>query len=142
MSQENKAALAKAAEAGAAAQTIRVAVPTSMIGGLAAQPSPHFGRSPYFTVVEFSGAEAERVVLLENPPHGDCQDPVALLQAHGVSVLIVNGIGMRPLAACQRTRIRVLVGRGRTVGDFVAGFKAGNLPDISERDTCGCHGEH
>jgi predicted Fe-Mo cluster-binding NifX family protein len=120
----------------------RLAIPTTGTGGLAADASPHFGRSPCFTVVELNGGEPTRVILLENAPHSNCEDPVALLQAHQVDALIVRGIGMRPLTACQRAGIGVLVGRGRTVGDFIAAYLAGGLAAIDERDTCGCRGEH
>lgn len=142
MNSESKAGSIQEPIVRPARRAVRVAVPTAAAGGLAAEVSVHFGRSPHFTVVELADGVRPRVILLENPPHGDCQDPIALLEAHGVDVLIVHGMGMRPRAACQQAGIDVLVGSGRTVGDFVAAYRAGSLLAIDDRNTCGCRGEH
>jgi predicted Fe-Mo cluster-binding NifX family protein len=140
MHPESKATSVKESAVPPTRRTVRVAVPTAAVGGLAAAVSAHFGRSPSFTVVELVDGETAKVVLLENPPHGDCQDPVALLQTHGVEVLIVHGMGMRPRATCRQAGIDVLVGSGRTVGDFIAAYRAGSLAVIDESNTCGRRG--
>jgi predicted Fe-Mo cluster-binding NifX family protein len=119
-----------------ASDTVRIAVPSVGSGGLAAGVEPHFGRCQHFTVVELTDGETARTMLIENLPHHDCLQPVEMLAAHGVNVLVVQGIGMRPLVGFRQAGIDVYTGSGATVGDLIAAFRAGRLRAMDGQSAC------
>ncbi len=119
------------------AGSVRVAVPSAGVGGLAANADPHFGRCQHFTVVELADGQPDKTILIENLPHQDCLQPVELLASHGVKALIVRGIGMRPLVGFQQAGIEVYTGSGDTVGELVAAYAAGRLRLMDGRSACG-----
>jgi predicted Fe-Mo cluster-binding NifX family protein len=94
---------------------VRLAVPSEAPGGLDAARSGHFGRSPVFTIVELVDGEIAAVEAVPNRQHesGACLSPVLTLGEHGVDVVVVAGIGARPLLACAQAGIRVFAGEDR-----------------------------
>ena len=119
------------------AERLRIAVPSGANGGLAAPLDPHFGRCTCFTVVEVAPGADPRVVLVENPSHHDCFEPVRLLAGQAVDVIIVGGIGMRPLAAFQDAGIKIYRGDGGSVGELVADYLQGRLEPLDDTGVCG-----
>jgi predicted Fe-Mo cluster-binding NifX family protein len=120
----------------------RVAVPTAGAGGLAARISPHFGRSSGFVIVELMGDRPGRVMMLEGAGALSCDQPVALLKEQGVDVVVVHGIGQRPLSACCAAGIAVYRGAGESVGQQLECLTAGTAKRLSDLSPCGCDGEH
>jgi len=117
---------------------LRIAVPTMHPGGLQAAGSGHFGHADCFTVVDVEGSEIVNVEVVTNPPHvqGGCMAPVNLLKQNGVQVIVVGGIGMRPLMGFQQVGISVYSGYG-DVATIVKELVAGNLSSTGENDVCG-----
>jgi predicted Fe-Mo cluster-binding NifX family protein len=117
--------------------TNRIAIPTAGGGGLAAHVDPHFGRCQCFTIVELNDGQPGKILLLDNPPHQDCLQPVQLLANHGVSALVVAGIGMRPLAGFMQAGITVYAGNAETAGELVQQFTSGQLQPFDTSQVCG-----
>lgn len=119
-------------------EAVTVAVASHTVEGLNSQVSQHFGHCPYFTIVSLKGNRIENVSVLENPPHrqGGCAAPVALLKERGVSVLIVGGMGLRPLMILNREGIRVYAGASGSVRDTIENYISGKLPIMDESYTC------
>jgi predicted Fe-Mo cluster-binding NifX family protein len=118
---------------------IRLAVPTEAPGGLDAARSGHFGRSPYFTIVDLVDGEIAAVEIVPNRPHesGACLPPVLTLGEHLVDVVVVAGIGRRPLLACVQAGIRVFAGEDRPdVRTVVDGFLEAELSPVGPDATC------
>lgn len=126
-----------------ATDTTRIlAVPSEAPGGLDAMRSGHFGHCAYFTLVTLENDEITSVTTLPNVPHvqGGCMQPVLLLAEHGVSDLIVSGMGGRPLAGFHDVGITVHYDVERPmVGEVVAAFLAGSLQPMLPTMTCGGH---
>jgi predicted Fe-Mo cluster-binding NifX family protein len=97
------------------AQILRIAVPSDAPGGLDAARSGHFGRSPSFTIVDVAGGTVVNVRVVENArregDHG--LTPVLALGENFVDVVIVAGIGRRPLLHCLQAGMRVFAGEDR-----------------------------
>ncbi|MBN2081629.1 NifB/NifX family molybdenum-iron cluster-binding protein [bacterium] len=115
----------------------RIAIPSAGGGGLAARVDPHFGRCQCFTIVELTDGQPGKILLLDNPPHQDCLQPVQLLADHGVSALVVAGIGMRPLAGFVQAGITVYAGRAETVGELLQQYANGQLQQFDTSQVCG-----
>ena len=118
---------------------IRVAVPSESPGGLDAARSGHFGRSPSFTLVDLVAGDITAVDTVTNAPHapGGCLSPVVTLGENMVDVVIVAGIGHRPLLACLQSGIRVFAGEDRPdVRSVVQAFVEMELSPVGADATC------
>ncbi len=118
---------------------LRVAVPSEAPGGLDSARSGHFGRSPYFTLVDIVGGEIGPVGVVVNSPHshGGCMSPVLTLGENLVDAVIVAGIGQRPLLACVQAGIRVFAGEDRAdVRSAVEAFVEMELSPVGPDATC------
>jgi predicted Fe-Mo cluster-binding NifX family protein len=89
--------------------TTRIAVPSQSPGGLAGERSEHFGHCDLFTLVDMSEGNITRIQTVDNVEHaaGGCMMPVKLLQDHNVHVLVVSGMGARPLQGFAEVGIQV-----------------------------------
>lgn len=120
--------------------TLVIAIPSDMPGGLDSGLGQHFGHCDLYTIVEARGREVLNVRTLENVPHqqGGCMAPVNHLARNGVNVLIAGGMGMRPLMGFRQVGVQVYHGGGATtVGLAVQAFLNGALPAFSTEYTCG-----
>jgi len=77
---------------------MRVVIPTSTPDGLLAKRGAHFGKAPFYVIVDIENKEVKEVDFVQNPGHtgGACGMAVANIQNLGAECLIVSGIGARP----------------------------------------------
>ncbi len=119
-----------------------VAVPTMGEASMESERSGHFGHCDNFTVVHVKEGAIESMRPVDNPPHeeGGCLRPVNLLASEGVTVLIVAGMGARPLAGFNDVGIEVYFDNTTPiVGDVVAHLLAGRLAKMDPQQVCGGH---
>lgn len=114
-----------------------IGLPTLDGNGANAQCSPHFGGAPFFTIVEVENGQILNAQSLENPGHGPagCMGPVNFMKEHGVSKVIVLGIGGRPMMGFQQVGIAVYRGIDGTVEDNIEAYIEGKLKQITDA-TC------
>ncbi len=118
----------------------RIAVPSVEKGGLEGVRSGHFGHCDVFTLVDVKEGEIKNVSTIPNQSHvqGGCMVPVNLLAEHNVNVLIVGGIGMRPLMGFRQVGIDVYYEAERAdIKPVVEDLIAGKLPVIGDDQVCG-----
>jgi predicted Fe-Mo cluster-binding NifX family protein len=117
---------------------VRVAVPSEAPGGLAARRSGHFGHCECFTVVEVVDGDVAGIEIVQNAPHeeGGCMRPVLLLAENSVDVIVVDGIGGRPLMGFNQVGIAVHAGVGADVQTAVTAYTQGALPVVGLEGTC------
>ena len=91
----------------------RIAIPSTLPGGLQAQVGAHFGHCDIYTVVDVEDNLIAQVGLLPPVPHeqGGCLAAVNHLAQAGVNVLIAGGLGMRPSWGSTRPASRSTAGR-------------------------------
>ena len=118
---------------------LKVAVPSLAPGGLDAPSSPHFGRCECFTIVRIRDGEILDAYVASNPPHaqGGCLQPVQTVASEGARVVIVQGIGYRPLVGFRQAGMEVYLGPPGTVEDAVRAFTRGELEPLPEDFVCG-----
>ncbi len=121
-------------------QILRIAVPSDEPGGLDAARSGRFGRSPCFTIVDLIDDVMVNVLVVANDPHdkGDgCITPILTLGENLVDVVIVAGIGRRPLLNCLQAGMRVLAGEDRPdVRSVIEAFVDADLEPVGHDATC------
>jgi len=118
----------------------RIAVPSNGAGGLDGMRAGHFGHCDVFTFIDVENGEIKDVSTLQNEEHvqGGCMVPVNLLASHNVNVLVVGGIGMRPLMGFRQVGIDVYHDAERPeIRPVVEDLIAGKLSEISNDQVCG-----
>jgi predicted Fe-Mo cluster-binding NifX family protein len=119
----------------------RVVVPTMDESGLNAQLAEHFGRAPYFAVVELD--ENSEVASVKTVPNvgehaggsGQTHDHILGLKPNAI---IVYGMGPRGLIGFQSAGVAVLQANANTVREVITAYKDDNLQELTE----GCHHAH
>lgn len=118
----------------------RIAVPSNGDGGLDGIRSGHFGHCDVFTFIDVEDGRINNVSTIRNNGHvqGGCMVPVNLLAEHKVNVLIVGGIGMRPLMGFRQVGISVYHEAMREeIKPVVEDLIAGRLQEIQNEQVCG-----
>jgi predicted Fe-Mo cluster-binding NifX family protein len=121
-------------------ETMRIAIPSALPGGMESPLGEHFGHCDCYTVVDVAEGAVQNIGTLPNVPHvqGGCMAPVNHLSQNGVNVLVAGGMGMRPLMGFTQVGIQVFHGgQARSVGEAVDAFLAGKLLPFSMNNTCG-----
>ena len=121
--------------------TDRVIVPTIGQEGLNATLAEHFGRAPYFAVVDLN--DEGDVVNVKTVPNvgehaggmGYTHDHILGLQPNAI---VVYGMGPRGLNTFQSAGVAVLRANANTVGEVVAAYKDNKLQELTD----GCEHAH
>jgi predicted Fe-Mo cluster-binding NifX family protein len=119
----------------------RIVIPAIDESGLNAHLAEHFGRAPYFAVVELD--EKGEVADVKTVPNvgehaggtGQTHDHILELRPNAI---IVYGMGPRGLIGFQNAGVAVLRATANTVKDVVVAYKEDKLPELTE----GCHHAH
>jgi predicted Fe-Mo cluster-binding NifX family protein len=121
---------------------MRLLVPTLENRGLASPLSDHFGRAPWYALLDTSSGS---VVDLPNPAAdhagGSCFPIGHFLGRAPLDAVACRGIGRRPLEALHAAGIPVFVAEGDDVAGLLAAQRAGLLRAVGdERPGCGGSG--
>lgn len=116
----------------------RIVIPTMDNGGMNARISEHFGRAPYFTVIELD--EQGNVISINTIPNagehfggrGRAKDQILTLNPTKV---IVYDMGPRALMGFQEAKVAVLKANTELVKDVIYAYKEDKLEELTE----GCH---
>ena len=123
----------------------RIAIPSTLPGGLEAGVGAHFGHCDIYTIVDVKAGLIAEVSTLPNVPHqqGGCLAPVNHLAQNGVTILISGGMGLRPLMGFNQAGIEVFRGtEAPSVGHAVKALIQGDLQRFTREFTCGGGGQH
>jgi predicted Fe-Mo cluster-binding NifX family protein len=119
----------------------RIVVPTTDEKGIDGQLAEHFGRAPYFTVLDLD--EDGKVLSVRTVANvgehlggtGLTHDNVLELKPNAI---IVYGMGPRGLTGFQNAGVAVLKANADSVKEAVAAYKDDRLEELTE----GCHESH
>ncbi|MDH5595888.1 MAG: NifB/NifX family molybdenum-iron cluster-binding protein [Candidatus Bathyarchaeota archaeon] len=118
--------------------TARIVVPVLDESGLNARLSEHFGRAPYFAVIDLdeNGSISSQKTVSNISEHfgGTGLPPDRILQLRP-NALITYGMGPRALAIFQNARVAVLRANANTVKDVILAYNNDELEELTE----GCH---
>ena len=126
---------------------MRVCMPTLDERGLEGRLSPHFGRAPFFTMVD---DETGEVAVLANVAaqhehgsgqhgHGGCA-PVGLFGGQGLDAVICRGLGRGAHLRLRETGLRVYLTDSWEVAGALAAWRAGQLAEAEAGQLCAGHG--
>lgn len=108
---------------------MRVAISADDSKGLDSVVSPHFGRCPYFVLVDMEGREVKAVRGVENPYYGHHQpgQVPGFINSHGANVMLTGGMGGRAIAFFQQFGIQPVTGAYGTVRNTLEQYLGGQL---------------
>jgi len=119
----------------------RIVIPAEDGNGLNARLSEHFGRAPYFILVELdeNGKVSDVQAIPNVSEHfgGPGRPPEIILQLRPNAV-IVHGMGPRALNIFQEAGVAVLKANADTVKEVVEAYVQDRLEELTE----GCHRAH
>jgi len=107
---------------------MKIAIPTDN-----EYASPHFGRSPQFTIVDIENNKEVKRELIDNPGHEPGFIP-EFLNKKGVKCIISSGMGNRAQELFKSNNIEVLLGVEGKIDDIIKCFISGEL--VSGESTC------
>jgi predicted Fe-Mo cluster-binding NifX family protein len=108
---------------------MRIAVSADNKNGLDSVVSPHFGRCPYFVLVDLEDHDVTEVQEVDNPyyeHHQPGQVP-ALINSLGANVMLTGGMGGRAIMFFQQFGIEGVTGAYGTVRQSVERYLGGQL---------------
>ena len=108
----------------------KIAIASEDHMGLNSKVSAHFGRCPYYTLVEVENGEIRKVSNVENPyyvSHGQPGDAPNFIKQQGADVIIAGGMGPRAIQFFNELGIEAVTGAIGRVADAVNSYIKGNL---------------
>lgn len=108
---------------------MRLAISAEDNNGLDSTISHHFGRCPYFLLVDVEGEEIGEVQVIDNPYYAQHQPGMVpeFIHNHNVDVMISGGMGRRAIAFFQEYGIDIATGATGTVKATIDNYLRGNL---------------
>ncbi len=118
----------------------RIAFSCETNQGLQSEMSGHFGRCPYFALIDVEGQDIKHVQVVNNPyfnNHVPGKVP-AFISSQNVNVMIAGGMGPRAID------IEVATGVGGIVENVLRAYLDGRVSGIipcshDHQDSCGGH---
>jgi predicted Fe-Mo cluster-binding NifX family protein len=125
----------------------RIAIASEDDRGLDGQVSQHFGRCPFYTVVDVSDGAVGAVRVTANP-HYEAHRPGVVphfVQGLGAHVIVAGGMGPRAIALFNDFGIEVATGAIGRTGAVLEAYLAGRVRGIvpchhDHPESCGGHG--
>ena len=116
-----------------------ICVPTEDQSGLDAKIGEHFGRVPYYTVVN---TKSSAVKVIDNTGvHGAAvgMTPAEIIAREAADVVLCAGLGRRAISIFEDYGIRVFIGAAGTVQDAIDAYQNSQLSEATDADACAQH---
>jgi len=126
---------------------MRVAISADNNNGLDSVVSPHFGRCPYYVLVDLDGQEVQQVGAVENPYYSQ-HVPGAVpdfIRSQGAHAMLTGGMGGRAIGFFQEYGIEAATGASGTVRYALEEYLGGRLQGAApcrEGSAHACGHEH
>lgn len=108
---------------------MRLAISTEDNNGLDSTVSHHFGRCPFFVLVDVEDKEIGEVQVIDNPYYAQHQPGMVpdFIHNQNADVMISGGMGRRAIAFFQEYGMNIATGATGTVKVAIDNYLRGNL---------------
>ncbi len=108
---------------------MRVAISADNSNGLDSVVSPHFGRCPYFVLVDMEGQDVTAISAVNNPYYGNHRpgQVPAFIDNQGATVMLTGGMGHRAIVFFEQFGIQPVTGAAGTVRQSLDRYLGGAL---------------
>jgi predicted Fe-Mo cluster-binding NifX family protein len=119
-------------------EIMRVCIPTKGKGGLDEIVSEHFGRAPYYAIVDSESMECE--FIGNNSEHyGGVGKPPDIIASAGAKAVLASGMGPRAMNMLAEKGVKAYCNVAGTVRESVEAFNRGELAPASAEQACKNH---
>jgi predicted Fe-Mo cluster-binding NifX family protein len=112
---------------------IRIAISANDNNGIESKVSEHFGRCPYFIIVDVEENAIQSVQAIDNPyyaNHAPGHVP-EFIHRQGAGVMLTGGMGLRAVGFFEQYGIEVATGAAGTAQQAVQAYLEGKLRGAS-----------
>lgn len=122
----------------------KIAISVLNADGLDAPISPHFGRCPYFTLVDVEKRQVNHVEAVVNPYYANHQpgEVPGFIHSLGAEVMLSGGMGGRAVAFFQNYGITPATGASGIAREALESYFEGNLVGAAPCIESTEHGHH
>ena len=108
---------------------MRIAISADESNGLDSVVSPHFGRCPYYILVDLDGKQVSQVNAVENPSYGQHRpgEVPGFIKEQGADVMLAGGMGKRAIGFFEEYGIQAVTGASGTVRHALEQYLGGAL---------------
>jgi len=121
----------------------RIALACEDDQGLDGQMSQHFGRCPYYLIVDVEGDEIKKTDSVNNPYYNNHVPGMVpqFINEQGVNVMIAGGMGPRAIDMFSNLGMEVVTGAIGNVGNILQAYLRGEISGVEpcEHDYPGGH---
>jgi len=121
----------------------RIALACEDNQGLSGQMSQHFGRCPYYLIVDVDGHEIKKTDSVNNPYYNNHVPGKVpqFINEQGVNVMIAGGMGPRAIDMFTNLGIEVVTGAIGNAGNVLQAYLRGEISGVEpcEHDYPGGH---
>jgi predicted Fe-Mo cluster-binding NifX family protein len=111
---------------------MRIAISADDRNGLDSVVSPHFGRCPYYILVDVDDQEVQAIHAIDNPYYGQHSPGVVpgFIHSQGVNVMLTGGMGRRAITFFEQLGIEAVTGASGTVRRTLELYLGGQLRGV------------
>ena len=108
---------------------MKIAVSVETNNGLDSVVAHHFGRCPYFALVDLNGKEVKAVEVIDNPYYGAHQpgQVPGFIHQQNADVMLSGGMGGRAIQFFQQFSVQTATGATGTVRTALKSYLDGEL---------------
>jgi len=121
----------------------RIALACEDNQGLSGQMSQHFGRCPYYLIVDVDGHEIKKTDSVNNPYYNNHVPGMVpqFINEQAVNVMIAGGMGPRAIDMFSNLGMEVVTGAIGNVGNVLQAYLRGEISGVEpcEHDYPGGH---
>lgn len=126
---------------------MRIAISADTNNGLESQVAHHFGRCPYFAIIDVEGKEVSCIEVIDNPYYANHQpgQVPGFIHQQNADVMLAGGMGRRAIDFFQELGIRAATGVTGSVRDALESYLGGELSGAApckESEEHHGHGHH
>ena len=120
-----------------------IAISAETNNGLESVVSHHFGRCPYFVLVNVEDQEVQDVQVIDNPYYEHHQPGMVpgFIHSQGAEVMISGGMGRRAIGFFEQLGIQTATGGSGTVSVALESYLSGELMGAEPCRDGGRHGD-
>ena len=121
---------------------MRIAISVETNNELESVVAQHFGRCPYFALVDLDGREVKAVKVVDNPYYGNHQpgQVPGFIHEQKADVMLSGGMGGRAIQFFQQFGIQAATGASGTVRSALESYLGGELTGAAPCDESVEHG--
>ena len=121
---------------------MRIAISAETSNGLDSVVAQHFGRCPYFAIVDMEGSEVQAIEVIDNPYYAGHQvgQIPQFIHTQQANVMLSGGMGGRAIQFFEQFGIKVATGAAGTVRATLENYLGGELSEAAPCAESVAHG--